>query len=171
MRSPYQPWWQWELNAEDRHYVEVSIAQVRLTALRHRWGEELSGGERQRAFLALALAQNPKILLLDEPTTFLDMRYQLDLLELLKELNQGRRLFVITVLQEINLAARYSDRKSSIPKKLSVIKSLFDIGSWWIVSFLIKHPARILLKIAMGTHSQLFGRECHNFVIQLQAIA
>lgn len=109
-RSPYQPWWQWDLNSDDQHYVEIAIAQVRLTALRHRWVEELSGGERQRAFLALALAQNPKILLLDEPTTFLDVRYQLDLLELLKDLNRDRGLSIITVLHEINLAARYSDR-------------------------------------------------------------
>ncbi len=111
-RSPYQPWWQWEMNSDDQHYVEIAIAQVRLTTLRHRWVEELSGGERQRAFLALALAQNPKILLLDEPTTFLDVRYQLDLLELLKDLNrdQDRNLSIITVLHEINLAARYSDR-------------------------------------------------------------
>lgn len=113
-RSPHQPWWQWELNAEDQHSVDLAIAQVRLTSLRHRWVEDLSGGERQRAFLALALAQNPKILLLDEPTTFLDVRYQLELLELLKALNHDRGLSIITVLHEINLASRYSDRIAMI---------------------------------------------------------
>ena len=72
--------------------------------------DELSGGERQRAFLALALAQNAKVLLLDEPTTYLDIRYQLELLELLKHLNQKQKLTLITVLHDVNLAARYSDR-------------------------------------------------------------
>lgn len=113
-RSPHQPWWQWEMNSEDQHFVEIAIAQVRLTALRNRWVDQLSGGERQRAFLALALAQNPKVLLLDEPTTFLDVRYQLDLLELLREQNRNRGLSIITVLHEINLAARYSDRLAMI---------------------------------------------------------
>ncbi len=72
--------------------------------------EQLSGGERQRAFLALALAQEPKVLLLDEPTTFLDINYQLQLLELLKEFNQQQGLTIVTVLHELNLAARYSSR-------------------------------------------------------------
>jgi iron complex transport system ATP-binding protein len=72
--------------------------------------ESLSGGERQRAFLALALAQNPRVLLLDEPTTYLDLRYQLELLTLLKDLQQQQELTIITVLHELNLAIRYSDR-------------------------------------------------------------
>ena len=70
----------------------------------------MSGGERQRAFLALALAQEPKVLLLDEPTTYLDLHYQLELLELLKQLNQDQSLTIVTVLHELNLATRYSDR-------------------------------------------------------------
>ena len=72
--------------------------------------EDLSGGERQRAFLDLALAQNPRILLLDEPTTYLDLRYQLELLNLLKDLQQQQGLTIITVLHELNLAIRFSDR-------------------------------------------------------------
>ncbi len=109
-RSPHQPWWQWELNAEDWHQVETAIQLTRLQALSDRPIEQLSGGERQRAFLALALAQNPTVLLLDEPTTYLDLRYQLQLLELLKQLNQQQGLSIITVLHDVNLAMRYSDR-------------------------------------------------------------
>ncbi len=109
-RTPHQPWWQWELTAADHAQVDWAIAQTQLEAFRDRPVEQLSGGERQRAFLALALAQAPQILLLDEPTTFLDMRYQLELLELLKDLNQQQNLTIITVLHDINLAIRYSDR-------------------------------------------------------------
>ncbi|MBD2532833.1 ABC transporter ATP-binding protein [Nostoc flagelliforme FACHB-838] len=109
-RTPHQIWWQWELNAGDRLKVEAAIKKTQLEKLSDRLVEQLSGGERQRAFLALALAQEPKVLLLDEPTTFLDISYQLQLLELLKELNQQKDLTIVTVLHELNLAARYSSR-------------------------------------------------------------
>lgn len=109
-RSPHQDWWQWNLSRQDLEIVDRVIAQVQLESFRDRPVEGLSGGERQRAFLALALAQEPKILLLDEPTTYLDVHYQLELLELLKQLNQKQNLTLITVLHELNLAIRYSDR-------------------------------------------------------------
>jgi iron complex transport system ATP-binding protein len=109
-RSPHQTWWQWELDAEGRHQVEQALAWTELTTHRDRPIAELSGGERQRAFLALALAQNPQVLLLDEPTTFLDIHYQLQLLDLLKRLNQQQQFSIITVLHDVNLAARYCDR-------------------------------------------------------------
>lgn len=109
-RTPHQPWWQWEPNGEDRRQIDQAIAQTELEFLGDRPVEHLSGGERQRAFLALTLAQNPQVLLLDEPTTFLDLHHQLELLELLKNLNRQRQLTIITVLHDINLAIRYSDR-------------------------------------------------------------
>jgi iron complex transport system ATP-binding protein len=109
-RTPYQPWWRWELTTEDRAEIERAMALTQVTNFADRSVESLSGGERQRAFLALALAQNPRVLLLDEPTTYLDLRYQLELLKLLRDLQQQQGLTIITVLHELNLAIRYSDR-------------------------------------------------------------
>ncbi len=109
-RSPYQTWWQWTLTSADREKVTLCLDQTQLDGLRDRPLETLSGGERQRAFLALALAQDPQVLLLDEPTTFLDLRYQIEILDVLKYLNQAQGLALVTVLHDVNLAARYSDR-------------------------------------------------------------
>lgn len=109
-RTPHQRWWQWDLDLKSKESVNLALAWTDIERYRDRPVAELSGGERQRAFLALALAQNPKVLLLDEPTTFLDIHFQLQLLELLKRLNRQQDLAVITVLHDINLAARYSDR-------------------------------------------------------------
>ncbi len=113
-RSPHQPWWQWDLDGEGQHQVAQALDWTEIAQYRDHPVAELSGGERQRAFLALALTQNPQVLLLDEPTTFLDIHYQLQLLELLKRLNRERSLSIITVLHDINLAARYCDRMAML---------------------------------------------------------
>ncbi|ANV89143.1 iron ABC transporter ATP-binding protein (plasmid) [Picosynechococcus sp. PCC 7117] len=123
-RAPHQNWWQWEYSEADQAQIDQALAQTQLSQFAHRPVMQLSGGERQRAFLALALAQKPKILILDEPTTFLDIHYQLELLELLKQLNRQQNLTIVTVLHELNLATRYSDR-------LAMIKDgkLFALGT------------------------------------------
>jgi iron complex transport system ATP-binding protein len=113
-RSPHQPWWQWDLDSEGQRQVDQALTWTEIAHYRDRPVADLSGGERQRAFLALALAQNPQVLLLDEPTTFLDIHYQLQLLELLKRLNRDQSLSIITVLHDINLAARYGDRMAML---------------------------------------------------------
>lgn len=122
-RSPHQAWWQWELDTAGLVQVDRAIAWTELEDYRDRLVSELSGGERQRAFLALALAQNPTVLLLDEPTTFLDIHYQLQLLELLKQLNRDQGLTIVAVLHEVNLAARYSDRLAFLKQG-----QLYDVG-------------------------------------------
>ncbi|MDP2327769.1 MAG: ABC transporter ATP-binding protein, partial [Dehalococcoidia bacterium] len=76
---------------------------------RYRSLRGLSGGERQRAWLALALAQQPRVLLLDEPTTFLDIRHQVEVMEVLRRLNRDG-LTVVAVLHDLSLASRYADR-------------------------------------------------------------
>jgi len=115
-RAPHQGWWQWDLSQKDAEKVELALRQTGMYKFVDRPVEQLSGGERQRAFLALALAQNPQVLLLYEPTTYLDICYQLQLLELLKYLNQEFQLTIVTVLHEINLAARYSSRIAILKK-------------------------------------------------------
>ena len=109
-RSPHKKWWELELNENDYKKVERSIDLTDMRAFKNKSIQSLSGGQRQRAYLALALAQDSKIILLDEPTTFLDIRYQLQFFELLKRLNKEEELSIITVIHDINLAARYCDR-------------------------------------------------------------
>ncbi|MCW5697676.1 MAG: ABC transporter ATP-binding protein [Bauldia sp.] len=94
----------------DRAAIETAIARVGLADLADRPMGMLSGGERQRAWIALALAQEPALVLLDEPTTFLDIAHQLELLTLLTRLNREEGLTVVTVLHDIAQAAQHAGR-------------------------------------------------------------
>ncbi len=89
--------------------IEDIIARTRLDSLRQRSLSTLSGGERQRAWIAMTLAQEPKLLLLDEPTTFLDICCQFEIIELVEEWSRERGITVLMVLHDLNLAARCSD--------------------------------------------------------------
>lgn len=99
-----------KLTEEDEEIIQWAIDVTKLTSFKNRTLQSLSGGERQRAWIAMAVAQRPKILLLDEPTTFLDISHQLEVMELVKELNAEFGMTVVMVLHDINQAARYSDR-------------------------------------------------------------
>ena len=106
-RSPHLNW-NGRMSKADWAIVDDALDRTRLTTFQDRMMASLSGGERQRAWLALALAQKPKILLLDEPTTFLDICYQLEVLELVRMLNQTLGLSTVMVLHDLNQAARYA---------------------------------------------------------------
>lgn len=108
-RTPYLGSWG-TLRARDRVVVDEALAESGLEDLAERVFADLSGGERQRTLVALALAQQSPLLLLDEPTAHLDIRYQIEALELLRRLNQQRGLTVIATLHDLNLAARYFPR-------------------------------------------------------------
>ncbi len=95
-------------SAADADAVAVAMALTDTHELAERRVEELSGGQRQRVWVALMLAQDPRIMLLDEPTTYLDIAHQVDLLDLLAELNATRGTTVVMVLHDLNLAARYA---------------------------------------------------------------
>lgn len=95
--------------ADDRA-VAAALDATRTTDLADREVDQLSGGQRQRVWIAMALAQETDILLLDEPTTFLDIAHQVDILDLLVDLNRARGTTIVMVLHDLNLAARYADQ-------------------------------------------------------------
>lgn len=101
--------WRGMLSGDDKDIVNWALEVCNLDKFKNRQLSSLSGGERQRVWIAQALAQTPKILLLDEPTTFLDICHQLDVLDLIEGLNKKHGITVVAVLHDINQAARYSD--------------------------------------------------------------
>lgn len=107
-RYPYQNWLQ-QWSREDEQMVERALATTGMAQLAERSLDTLSGGQRQRAWIAMALAQDTEILLLDEPTTFLDLAHQVDVLDLLYELNQREGRTIVMVLHDLNQACRYAD--------------------------------------------------------------
>ncbi|WP_327350961.1 ABC transporter ATP-binding protein [Streptomyces sp. NBC_01304] len=138
-RYPHQrllsPW-----SATDQAAVEAALARTGTAALREQPVDQLSGGQRQRAWIALALAQDTDLLLLDEPTTFLDLRHQLDVLDLVAELHSEAGRTVVMVLHDLGQAARYADHlvvlkdgelaAAGAPQDVldaALVKSVFDV--------------------------------------------
>jgi iron complex transport system ATP-binding protein len=108
-RAPHRGWLL-PLSPRDRETIEESMRRTGVLELRERLLTELSGGEQRRVVLARALCQEPEVLLLDEPTAYLDLRYQVEILELLRRLAHEDRLTVIVVMHDLNQAALYADR-------------------------------------------------------------
>ena len=107
-RQPHQRWWQ-QWSEEDERAVTDAMERTDVTALGDRPVDELSGGQRQRVWIAMALAQETDLLLLDEPTTYLDIAHQVEVLDLIRQLNVDRGRTVVMVLHDLNQAARYAD--------------------------------------------------------------
>lgn len=112
-RFPYQVWWK-NTAAQDREAVDRALAITKTEHLRNQLMPSLSGGERQRVWIAMALAQEPEFLVLDEPTTYLDINHQLEIMELLKRLNKESSLTVLMVLHELTQAVQYSHQLAVI---------------------------------------------------------
>lgn len=107
-RFPWQSWLrQW--SPEDEEQVEQALRLTGTLELQHRPVDALSGGQRQRAWIAMTLAQNTDTVLLDEPTTWLDLSHQIEVLDLLRRLNRQHGKTIIMVLHDLNLACRYAD--------------------------------------------------------------
>ena len=104
------------LNKHDKEMIDWAIEQTGLSEFADREIENLSGGQRQRAWIAMTLAQETEIIMLDEPTTYLDLSYQLEVLEILEKLNKEKNITVVTVLHEINNAFRFADHIVGLKK-------------------------------------------------------
>ncbi|KQQ08696.1 ABC transporter ATP-binding protein [Rathayibacter sp. Leaf296] len=108
-RYPHRGWFGRGSSADDDAIVEDALRATGTLEIADRPVDELSGGQRQRVWIALALAQRTDVLLLDEPTTYLDVSHQIEVLDLLTDLNRTRGTTIVIVLHDLNLAARYAD--------------------------------------------------------------
>ncbi|MCW2479776.1 ABC transporter ATP-binding protein [Candidatus Symbiopectobacterium sp. NZEC135] len=140
-RYPHQSWLrQW--STQDEEKVEQALNSTGLTALGERVVDTLSGGQRQRVWIAMTLAQDTDIVLLDEPTTYLDLAHQIEVLDLLRELNERHSKTIVMVLHDLNLACRYAHHMVAVhqrgvfaqgaPQAIlteTLIKTVFDLDS------------------------------------------
>ncbi len=140
-RFPYQTFLK-GMDKKDYEAVEEALDIMGITELANRSVDELSGGQRQRVWIAMALAQQTDILLLDEPTTFLDIAYQIEILDLLTDLNRRRKTTIVMVLHDINLSARYADHIFAVHKGRLVAQG---------------KPAEVITEAMM---KQVFGLNC-----------
>ena len=108
-RIPHKRWYETKTQ-EDKEIVNWAIENTGLKKYQYTPIGSLSGGERQRAYIAQALCQKPDVLLLDEPTTYLDISYQLEVMELVRTINEKFDITIVMVLHELNQASKYSDR-------------------------------------------------------------
>ncbi|PJN91684.1 ABC transporter ATP-binding protein, partial [Bacillus sp. mrc49] len=122
---------------------QKAIEATNLSELKERAVDELSGGQRQRAWIAMTLAQDTDIILLDEPTTYLDMTHQIEILDLLFDLNELENRTIVMVLHDLNLACRYADNLVAVKDG-----AIHAEG----------RPEEI---ITPGLVQQVFGMECH----------
>lgn len=115
-RYPYQNWLnQW--SEEDERVVHQALKATGTDEFAERMVDSLSGGQRQRAWIAMTLAQETDIILLDEPTTYLDMTHQIEILDLLFDLNKSDNRTIVMVLHDLNLACRYADHIVAVHDK------------------------------------------------------
>lgn len=140
-RSPYQKGFG-QLTSKDWEMIHWALEETNLLEYADRYVHALSGGQRQRVWIAMALAQDTDVLLLDEPTTYLDLAHQLDVLQVLEKLNKKQNKTIVMVLHDLNHAARFSDYivsmrdgkivKAGAPSDVmtnQVLRSVFDIDA------------------------------------------
>lgn len=162
-RYPHQGWFrQW--TATDDAAVASALQSTDTLDLAQRAVDELSGGQRQRVWIAMALAQRTDILLLDEPTTFLDINHQVEVLDLLTDLVRTQGRTVVAVLHDLNLACRYADHIVAMqggrivvegaPVKVmtpAVVKTVFGIDSEVVVDPISQSP----MIVPIGRHHRV----------------
>ncbi|MCR8994149.1 ABC transporter ATP-binding protein [Brevibacillus laterosporus] len=146
-RFPYQSWWGTE--AEDSGpFIDSIMERLQLKRLANKRLDQLSGGQRQRAALAKLMAQSPSIVLLDEPTTYLDIHYQVQFMDVVQEWQRECGVTVVSVLHDLNLAALYCDRiivlhdgrisAEGTPTEMMTTERLSDV--FQVNTAIIRHP-------------------------------
>jgi len=105
-----RPHLSWKASEEDMEIVSQALTLMGIEEFAFRYLNELSGGEKQKALIARAIAQEPELLLLDEPTSNLDLRHQLEVMEIILDLVRQKGISVIMTMHDLNLASRYSDK-------------------------------------------------------------
>jgi iron complex transport system ATP-binding protein len=154
-RTPYQTGFS-RLSKHDRQMIDWALEVTGLTNLRDQSVDTLSGGQRQRAWIAMAIAQETDLLLLDEPTTYLDLAHQLEVLQLLEKLNQEDGRTIVMVIHDLNHAARFAHHmialkngkivKQGTPEKVmtaDVLKQVFNIDTVIVTDPRTAKPAMI----------------------------
>ena len=142
---------------DDKEHVEWALEQTGVKEMRYRLLNTLSGGERQRAWIAMALAQRPEVLLLDEPTTYLDICHQLEIMQLIGRLNQELGLTVVMVVHDLNHAIMYADHvvvvksgqlvTSGAPREIITAELLADVFKVKADEFMLSNDLRALVPV------------------------
>jgi iron complex transport system ATP-binding protein len=150
-RYPHQRWFrQW--STDDEAAVERALELTGTAEIRHRPVDELSGGQRQRAWIAMALAQETPLLFLDEPTTYLDLAHQVEVLDLLHRLNVEEGRTIVLVIHDLNLACRYADHLVAMcAGRIRVVGRPTDIVSAEMVADIFGVDCRVLDDPVTGT--------------------
>lgn len=155
-RFPHRSFWGRGC-ADDAEHVNWALTQTGMLKMSGRLINTLSGGERQRAWIAMALAQRPKVLVLDEPTTYLDICHQLEIMQLLVKLNKSLGLTVVMVVHELNHAIQYADYTAVIkkgelvaegdPKKIITKNLLAEVFQVQADEFMCSNGSRAVLPV------------------------
>ena len=142
---------------DDKEHVEWALEQTGVKEMRYRLLNTLSGGERQRAWIAMALAQRPEVLLLDEPTTYLDICHQLEIMQLITRLNQELGLTVVMVVHDLNHAIMYADHvvvvkagqlvTSGAPREIITAELLAEVFKVKADEFTLSNDLRALVPV------------------------
>lgn len=155
---------------EDDAAVAEALITTDTVSLADRAVDELSGGQRQRVWIAMALAQHTDLLLLDEPTTFLDVSHQVEVLDLLTDLNRRRGTTVVMVLHDLNLAARYADHLIAISNgNVHAAGEPADVLTPEMVAAVFGIPSQVIvdptsgkpLMLPIGRHHMRDGADSH----------
>ncbi|ATA23445.1 ABC transporter [Brenneria goodwinii] len=159
-RYPHQSWLQ-QWSSQDEGKVVQALQRTGVTDLRHRPVDSLSGGQRQRVWIAMTLAQDTDIVLLDEPTTYLDLAHQIEVLDLLRELNVHQQKTIVMVLHDLNLACRYAHHMVAVHNRTVYAQGKpGDILSEAMVKTVFNLNSRIITDPFFGTPLCIpFGRD------------